>query len=229
MPQRILPLLILWMMLLVPPGVRAAVEADSACLTAARQAAAGSVVPEALLRAITLVETGRQPGRAPWPWTVHSGGGGHWFPSKAEAVEFARQEIAAGRDRLDIGCFQMNLYWHGDRFASLEVMMDPLTNAQAAARFLEELHAETGSWTEAAAAYHSRDPTLARSYLERIAALTGRADAPVADHAVSDGGKAAPSLTPRFNRYPLLAAGGRGQGASLVPVVMGRGRLIGAE
>lgn len=182
-------------------------------------------MPDALLRAITIVETGRGAGRDPWPWTINSQGKGHWFATRAEAESFARSEIAAGRDQFDIGCFQMNVRWHSRRFASVEAMFDPLANARRAAEFLRELHAEKGSWTEAAAAYHSRDPDLARAYLERVAGIVGQAPAAGAETTRVAAAEAAPA--PRLNRYPLLTGGAAGGRGSLVPVTPGRGRLIG--
>jgi hypothetical protein len=55
-------------------------------------------------------------------------------------------------------------------------MLDPMANARYAAAFLDDLHAEFGDWTQAVAAYHSRNPDHAARYLARYRAI--RAELP---------------------------------------------------
>jgi hypothetical protein len=128
------------------------------------------------MRAITRVETGRSlTGRTadptPWPWTVNAGGQGYWLDTKADAIRLAKTRHAAGDTQIDLGCFQLNLKWHGRAFASFADMMDPARNARYAARFLASLKAELGDWTSASAAYHSRTPARGQAYLRRILAI----------------------------------------------------------
>jgi hypothetical protein len=151
------------------------------CRAAVASAAAETGVPRDVLLAISLTETGRgQGGRLqPWPWTVNAAGVGHWFPDRASAMRFAEAELAAGRTSFDVGCFQINVRWHGEAFASLDAMFDPSTNAGYAARFLSDLAREGGGWSAAAGAYHSRTAALAERYRTRFdAILADLADAP---------------------------------------------------
>ena len=234
-------LLVCWLALADMTTQAIAAEPSSLCDAAAQQAARRSNVPLALMRAIARVETGRgdtgrgDTGRGdpvrPWPWTVNSAGKGHWFASRHAALDFAKSELAAGRDRFDLGCFQINRHWHGDKFLSLEDMIDPMRNAEEAARYLAELYAAHGSWSAAAAAYHSRDPERARRYLLRVAEAV--IEPPAIRHAPT-----------RRNHYPLLIAAtapnhtdtgdrlatksSRSHG-SLVPLTPARMRLIGAD
>ena len=97
-------------------------------------------LPQGLLAAIGVVESGR---RAPagmfpmiWPWTINAEGQGYYQPSKAAAVGMVRSLQLAGVRVIDVGCFQVDLYYHPDAFASLEEAFDPDTNARAAARIL---------------------------------------------------------------------------------------------
>ncbi|MGQ0564888.1 MAG: transglycosylase SLT domain-containing protein [Gemmobacter sp.] len=147
----------------------------SLCDRAARAAAADTGVPPALMQAIMLAETGRDlgQGRTAWPWTVQSQGQGHWLATPDQALALVRDLLAAGETNIDIGCFQINLRWHGRAFPSIEAMLDPETNARYAARYLLELHAQTGDWRSAAGAYHSRDATRAEAYVTRLVALHG--------------------------------------------------------
>jgi len=188
------------------------------CLDVARQAAQDTGVPLAVLVAITQTETGRGQGNdvVPWPWAANGGGQSHWFDSAAEAAAWARGRIAAGTPSFDLGCFQLNYRWHGEAFASVEAMLDPLANATYAAQFLARLHAETGDWSRAAGAYHSRTEEHAARYRARFdqfmaAARTGQVPPQLA-------ALAAPA-PPRQNAFPLLRTGaGAGALGSLVPL-----------
>lgn len=204
------------------PVIAPAMAKDVSCDLATQRAASATDVPLRLLQAIAQAESGRGKAAAAWPWTVNSSGEGHWFPDAGSAKAFATAEIAAGRTAIDIGCFQMNLRWHGRRFASLDDMFDPDRNAMEAASFLSELHAGTGDWTAAAAAYHSRDPARQQVYLRRLAAVLQIETSPSLPEPVEDIPLALP------NRFPLLRAGSGASGASLVPRIENSARLIGA-
>ncbi len=184
------------------------------CVMAARRAANTTGVPLDVLDAISLVETGRGTGTSlePWPWTVNMEGAGHWFPSEQTARAFVFENFRRGARSFDVGCFQINYKWHGAQFASIEQMFDPLENALYAARFLRQLHAELGSWTLAAGAYHSRTPELARSYAVRfdtVRAALGRPQERDGNRNVRHGNGFAAAL-------PLLA-GEAARLGSLVP------------
>lgn len=206
--------------LCVVGGQTAQAMTTDLCDRAASQAAAESYVPLALLRAITRVETGRD--GAPWPWTLNVNGRGEWFPSADAAIAAAEKAVADGATQIDIGCFQLNLRWHGQHFASLNDMIDPITNARHAARFLQDLYADTGDWRAAASAYHSRDADRGEAYALRLEAAHA-ADAPTAaaDEPASD-------PLARVNGFPLLVAGQSPTGGSIVPRGRAMTPLIGA-
>ncbi len=148
------------------PGV----ETAALCDQAAQRAARAEGVPLKVLRAIARVETGRTVDGAlhPWPWTVNREGQGYWFASASEAKSYVFNIFKSGVRSFDVGCFQINYRWHGSAFRSIEAMFDPDENATYAARFLNELYAELGSWPAAAGAYHSRTEHLAASYSNRF-------------------------------------------------------------
>lgn len=182
------------------------------CRSAARLVATETGVPEAMLQAIALAETGQRRDGVlqPWPWAVNDGGTGRWFDSRAAAEAYAATAIAEGRRNIDIGCFQLNHRWHGAAFPSLSEMFDPVANARYAARYLDRLQAETGDWTLAAGAYHSRTPVHNERYRARLTQLM--ASVPTA----GPPRRVAPQAAE--NGFPLLARGGSGSGGSLVPI-----------
>lgn len=211
--------------LAMAPGFGDARGADPAslCDLAAQTAAAESSVPVDVLMAITRVETGRKTDGTlrPWPWAVNLAGEGFWFADAAEAIAFADAQLAAGQENFDVGCFQINLHWHGAEFASLDDVFDPHANASYAAKFLTDLYNSEGSWPAAVAAYHSRTPEKAADYLQKVELV------------LANLGPANPSPTveaepARQNRFPLLQAGSTTTGASLVPLNQGAVPLFGA-
>jgi hypothetical protein len=176
------------------------------CRSAASAAATETGVPGNVLVAITLTETGRSlDGRLqPWPWTVNEGGEGHWFPDRATAEGFAEALLRAGRTSFDVGCFQINYRWHGQAFDGVSAMFDPDRNARHAARFLADLAAEGGTWSDAAGAYHSRTAELAARYRTRfdtiLASLEGGGPTP------APGGAAPAEAAGSRYSHPLLQA-----------------------
>jgi hypothetical protein len=206
----------------VPLSARAAIDPPGLCEAAARDAAAETGVPLRVLEAIALAESGRSTGgtRRPWPWTVNFGGPGFWYDSSEEAQLAISERQALGATNFDVGCFQINHRWHGDAFETMAQMFDPQANARYAARFLKQLYQETGSWPDAAAAYHSRTPERAEAYRERFLAL---------HDGIDDSGSVPDSVAVRENLFPLLQAGGRGALASLVPQQAAGASLFGGS
>ncbi len=178
------------LLIFAAPALRAADSADEAavssiCDAVSAAAARAQNMPLDALYAITLSETGRTRGGGfhPWPWTVNMEGKGFWFDTREEAYAFVMERYNAGARSFDVGCFQLNYKWHGQNFASIDAMFDPMTNATYAAQLLSGLYREFGDWTKAAGAYHSRTETYANRYRTRYARirarLNGQGPAPV--------------------------------------------------
>jgi len=129
-------------------------------------------IPARLLRAISLAETGRLNPRTKamiaWPWAVNAGGKGYFFQTKAKAIAAVRRLRAKGARNIDVGCMQVNLMHHPKAFGTLKAAFDPARNVAYAAKFLKDLHARTGSWIDAVAAYHSRLAHQGNPYMLRV-------------------------------------------------------------
>jgi len=165
-------------LLLLRPAT-AAMTADLAggagCRGAVAAAERAGGVPPGLLGAISRVESGRRDPDSgemqPWPWTADVEGTGYFYPTKAAAIAAVRRFQAQGVQSIDVGCMQVNLQQHPDAFPSLEAAFDPPTNAAYAARFLNELHDQTGDWGKAAGMYHSATPMLGAEYQRKVLAV----------------------------------------------------------
>ncbi len=160
-------------------------EAQSAQCGAAIGAAGGRPgTAPGRLSALAKAESGRPvpplPGLQPWPWAVNADGAAMYFDSKPAAVTWTRLALARGVRQVDVGCMQVNLQSHPEAFRDLDDAFDPAANADYAARFLLRLRADAGGdWTTAVGFYHSRTPTLAADYRERVAAIAeGRTPPP---------------------------------------------------
>jgi len=210
------------------------------CDAVALHAAAEVGVPEDLMRAISLAETGRSLDGAhrPWPWTVNMEGEGRWFADPDSLLAWVEDRRAEGARSFDLGCFQVNHLWHGEAFESLSAMLDPLPNAIYAARFLKELQAETGSWEVAAGHYHSRTPDLADRYRRRVLQLRAGLGPPASpaaparayaaigrnrEPAGADAGRAPLDWSRRINPH-----GSGGVPLRLAGLAAAQGRLLGA-
>lgn len=181
------------------------------CSQSAQIASRESGVPFDVLMAIAKTETGRQINGAtqPWPWAINTRGTGQWLPNRAALLDAALSNIASDETSFDVGCFQINYRWHSQNFASLDEMIDPLSNARYAARFLRELQLEFGTWREAAGAYHSRTAEHADRYKQQFSKnLTTVDDAPTPPQ----------SYVRKVNNFPLLKdSDGALSNGSLVP------------
>jgi hypothetical protein len=143
------------------------------CRAAIRAAERAAGIPSQLMAAIGRVESGRrEPDGSvnPWPWSIDAEGEGRVFETKAEAIAAVRTLQARGVRSIDVGCMQVNLMHHPEAFASLDQAFDPAANAAYAARFLVELHGQTGDWPAAAALYHSATPERGAEYRRKVMA-----------------------------------------------------------
>ena len=173
------------------PAPAASIPAPSAlCRTAILQAERLSRVPERLLDAIAVVESGRRDPVSgavyPWPWTINVEGAGHFYDTKAEAIAAVQGFQARGIRSMDVGCMQVNLMYHPDAFASLDQAFDPVANAAYAARFLQQLYNQTNAWPLAAAAYHSFTPDVGADYARKVLAAWGVPQLPVSSQVVTN-------------------------------------------
>jgi hypothetical protein len=212
-PWALLPVLVCG---LSATAVRSSVDPAALCLKAAQDAARQTGVPEDVLSAISVVETGRN--MRPWPWTVNLGGEGHWLDSSADAELLVQAALNEGRTNIDVGCFQLNIRWHGSAFSSVAEMLDPDRNALYAAGYLAEQYSRTGDWALAAANYHSTTPEHAERYGARIEETVA--------HLAGTTIETALQAERPGNGFPFLISGASGKNGSIVPATPGGMRLL---
>lgn len=132
------------------------------------RAAAAYDVPIGMLYAVGLTETGRAGSLQPYALNIE----GHpaYEADKTAALQAFRNAQRGGAKLIDVGCMQINHYYHGKNFHSVEEMLDPEQNVRYAARFLSELKKREGSWTMAIARYHAGPDNVAaqKTYVCRV-------------------------------------------------------------
>ncbi len=132
------------------------------------RAAAKYQIPLGILYAVGLTETGF--GGQLHAYALNLQGDAVLSLDKEQAILRFHAAKNSGMRLIDVGCMQLNYYFHGDRFASIEDMFDPHKNVDYGARFLKELKLREGSWTMAVARYNAgknNDPAQKR-YVCRV-------------------------------------------------------------
>ena len=143
---------------------------NSDCNAAIANAETKYGIPPYMLRAIAITESGRE--GQPYPWAMNIQGKAHYASSPSEIVSIVNRY--GSRASIDIGCAQINLKWHGHRFADWKNLIDPQTNADYAAYHLLELRREFGTWSKAVSAYHSRTGWRGANYACAVSRNYGR-------------------------------------------------------
>lgn len=140
----------------------------NACERELVRAAAIHNIPIGMLYAVGLSETGRSGSLQPYALNID--GKAAYELSKEEALRAFRAAKLRGAKLIDVGCMQINHYYHGSSFASLEDMFDPEKNVTYAALFLSELKEREGTWTKAIARYHAGANNVAaqKTYVCRV-------------------------------------------------------------
>ena len=117
------------------------------------QASTRHHVPLGVLYAVGMTETGNKGSLHPYALNVE--GKTIFTSSPQAALRQFHKSHNSGAKLIDLGCMQINHYYHGNRFSSVEAMLDPKQNVEYAALFLNDLKKREGSWTMAVARYHA--------------------------------------------------------------------------
>jgi hypothetical protein len=110
-------------------------------------------VPLGVLYAVGLTESGRKSKLHPYALNIE--GETVFAKSRDDALAVFSKARREGKKLIDLGCMQVNHYYHGTNFRSPAEMLVPEKNIIYAARFLKQLRQEHGSWTMAVARYHA--------------------------------------------------------------------------
>ena len=164
-------------------------------------------LPAGLLASIAEVEAGRKQADGSmkaWPWTINHAGRGLFFESEKDALVYAQKHIETGDVNLDLGCMQLSVKWHLERFSDPAQMLDPVSNVAYAASFLEQLYQRHGSWDEAVRRYHNADRRQSTPYLQKVRAVWKQEPEPSQPVAVAAASQ--PDQPPGMDRLRALVS-----------------------
>lgn len=147
------PLKLLALMALSISSASMAAAGQNICEREMTRAATRYDVPLGVLHAVGMTETGRR--GSLHPFAMNIAGRSYFASGIEEALAEFRAARARGIDLIDLGCMQINYYYHGEKFSSVRAMFDPARNVAYAAAFLHRLREREGSWTMAVARYHA--------------------------------------------------------------------------
>jgi soluble lytic murein transglycosylase-like protein len=128
-------------------------SAAGLCEREIQSAAAKYGIPEGILYSVGLTETGRK--GSLYAYAMNIEGKAVFPPSETAALQQFAIAREGGAKLIDVGCMQINQYFHGENFSSVEAMFDPHANVEYAAKFLRDLHDRHETWTMAVARYHA--------------------------------------------------------------------------
>lgn len=125
-------------------------------------------VPKKLLLQIAKIESGFGSQRMPWPWSIHIQGKSYYFKTEKAASIYIKQLLALDIKNFDVGCMQINYFWHQDKVRTPQELLNPLKNTLIAAQFLSHLKAQHYSWHKVVSHYHSSDPERGAAYARLV-------------------------------------------------------------
>jgi hypothetical protein len=119
------------------------------------------IVP-GLLRAMSIVESGMN------PYSINGDGQSYHPKTLSEAIALVHHLQKKGVHFIDVGCMQIDLYYHPQAFASLEEAFNPDYNVDYAAYYLADTYARQRNWMSAVAFYHAKTPYRQKAYIQSV-------------------------------------------------------------
>lgn len=138
-------------------------SASEECLLAITKYEKLYKIPTGLLKAISKVESEYN------HLALNDGLKQHNFKNTQEVLDRISYLKNIGKTNFDIGCMQINYYWHGKSFASVKEMLEVNSNVRYAASIIHGLYKTHGNWQTAVRYYHSYEPKFYQIYSRKIA------------------------------------------------------------
>jgi Transglycosylase SLT domain len=176
-------------------------QAKAACLDHIVAAERDYQIPQGMLLAVSLVESGG--GGVPNPYIMNVRGKVVFSKSEAEAASRLRDKQGQWHSQAYVGCMQLSLASHKQSFRPAEKIVNPEANVRYAARYLASLRRETGSWAGAVARYNGSSGAKAVAYQCKVhSQLMSLGAAGSADliSASACSSRTSPAIAPRTRR-----------------------------
>lgn len=159
--------------------------------------------------AIAITESGMD--GSPDPYAMNIAGRSHHAKSTGEMAQIIASNYKRGVTSIDVGCMQVNLKYHGGKFARPTDLLDSATNVDYGASYLIKLAADKGSWREGVMDYHNKNnPSRRRWYGCKVwnnYLRISRASSGFVACGKTPGGSSVASNMSSVNKTPLIIAG----------------------
>lgn len=119
-------------------------------------------IPRGLLMAIAVTESALN--GQPNPFAMNIAGRAYHASGFQDMANVIAANWQRGVRSIDVGCMQVNLKYHGSKFARLTDLLDPATNVNYGASYLITLATDAGSWKDAVMSYHNKNNPTRRSW-----------------------------------------------------------------
>ena len=149
---------------LLAPGI--ALAGPNPCTVNIAQAERARGIPEGLLQAISVTESGVN--GQPYPWALNLGGRVVYASNLDAAKKILGDRNAKGKKNLYAGCMQLSVKYHGNAFASLGDLLLPQRNVAYAAKYLASHYEDLGDWRSAVLRYHGGKSKHSAVYFCRV-------------------------------------------------------------
>lgn len=152
----------------LPAGAAAprSTRPPSPCVEPVQEAEKHHGIPNGLLMAIAMVESGGR-GR-PSPLALNIEGRTHYPRNKDTALKLMHYGKGKLRQDMWVGCLQLSSRHHRRYFKSTEDMLDAAQNVRRGAAYLASHYRKYGSWTDAVARYHGSSEEFSQRYLCKV-------------------------------------------------------------
>jgi len=143
-----------------------AVAGPNLCVVSAAEAERSFGIPEGLLQAMAIHESGVN--GKPYPWALNLGGRVVYAGNLDAAQKILGERRAKGRKNLYAGCMQLSVYYHGSAFGSLRDLLQPKGNVSYAAKYLASHYEDYSSWEAAVRRYQGGKSRQSAAYFCKV-------------------------------------------------------------
>lgn len=180
--------------------------------------------------AIAVTESGMN--GVPNPHAMNIAGKSYHARDLEDMAQVISNNWSRGVRSIDVGCMQVNLKYHGEKFARLTDLLHSPTNVDYGASYLIQLAIDRGSWREGVMDYHNKSSAKRRqwygckvwnNYLRINAATKGYVNC----GGTPKGSSVASNAAPKVNTTPIEIPG-YNQGSAPAPnATIASGRVNG--
>lgn len=123
-------------------------------------------IPEGLLQAMAINESGVK--GQPYPWALNVGGRVVYAGNLDAAQKILDERRAKGRKNLFAGCMQLSVHHHGSAFGSLRDLLQPKRNVAYAAKYLATHYEDYSDWEAAVRRYQGGKARQSAAYFCKV-------------------------------------------------------------